>query len=476
MFDTLSDRLQTTFRRLRGKGRLAEGDVSEALREVRRALLEADVNHAVAREFVERVRQRAIGQEILQSLSAAQQVVKIVNDELVALMGGEQARLARAAQPPTVVMLVGLQGAGKTTAIAKLARLLHTAEHRRPLLVAADIYRPAAVTQLQLLGRQIDVPVFSKGDALPQDIVRQALAEARRAGHDYVLVDTAGRLQIDGEMMDELIDLKRLAAPQEILLVLDAMTGQEAVAVAQEFHRALGVTGVILSKMDSDTRGGAALTVRHITGCPIKYVGTGERPDAPTGGLEPFHPDRMASRILGMGDVLTLIEKAQATIDERQARELEEKIRHNDFTFDDFLAQLRQVKNLGPLDQLLGMLPGMGRMKQMKESVTAAPDGQLKKVEAIILSMSREERGRPELIEKSASRRLRIAKGSGTQVKDVNQLLRQFSEMRKLMKQFSGLGKGGRRGAGALGQLGAGLPGAPRDFAPRGRPRGKRRK
>ncbi len=474
VFDTLSDRLQATFRRLRGKGRLSPDDVKEALREVRRALLEADVNHVVAREFIDRVQERAVGQEILQSLSAAQQVVKIVSEELTALMGGEQSRLARAAQPPTVVMLVGLQGAGKTTAIAKLARLLKTSEHRRPLLVAADVYRPAAVTQLQLLGEQIGTPVFAlTGDALPHDIVDQALAHARRAGNDYVLVDTAGRLQVDSAMMEELRDLKALAAPQEILLVVDAMTGQDAISVAQEFHRVLGVTGVILSKMDSDTRGGAALTVRHATGCPIKYVGTSERPD----GLEPFYPDRMASRILGMGDVLSLIEKAQATVDEGQARELEQKLLRNEFTFDDFLAQLQQVKNLGPLDQLLGMLPGMGRMKQMKES--AADTGQLKKVEAIILSMSREERGRPELIEKSATRRMRIAKGSGTQVKDVNQLLRQFGEMRKVMKQFSGFGKGGRgamKGMGGMGPFGGGMKGGPRDFAPRGGSRGKKRR
>ena len=474
VFDTLSDRLQATFRRLRGKGRLSPDDVKEALREVRRALLEADVNHVVAREFIDRVQERAVGQEILQSLSAAQQVVKIVSDELTALMGGEQSRLARAAQPPTVVMLVGLQGAGKTTAIAKLARLLKTSEHRRPLLVAADVYRPAAVTQLQLLGEQIGAPVFAlTGAAKPRDIVDQALAEARRAGNDYVLVDTAGRLQVDSAMMEELRDLKALAAPQEILLVVDAMTGQDAITVAQEFHRVLGVTGVILSKMDSDTRGGAALTVRHATGCPIKYVGTSERPD----GLEPFYPDRMASRILGMGDVLSLIEKAQATVDEGQARELEQKLLRNEFTFDDFLAQLQQVKNLGPLDQLLGMLPGMGRMKQMKES--AADTGQLKKVEAIILSMSREERGRPELIEKSATRRMRIAKGSGTQVKDVNQLLRQFGEMRKVMKQFSGFGKGGRgamKGMGGMGPFGGGMKGGPRDFAPRGGSRGKKRR
>ena len=470
MFETLSDRLQAAFKKLRGKGRLSEDDVREALREVRRALLEADVNYAVARDFVERVRERAVGQEILQSLSAAQQVVKIVHDELVALMGGEQARLARAPQPPTVVMLAGLQGAGKTTAAAKLARLLAVSEGRRPLLVAADIYRPAAVAQLQILGRQTGVPVFA-ADAQPPEIARQAMAEARRGGHDYVLIDTAGRLQIDETLMQELADIRESVHPHEILLVVDAMTGQEAISVAGAFHERLTLTGVVMTKLDSDARGGAALTIRHATGCPIKFAGTSERPD----GLEPFHPDRMASRILGMGDVLTLIEKAQAVVDEGQARAFEEKLRRNEFTFDDFLAQLQQIKSLGPLDQLLGMIPGMGRIKQLREG--AVDNSQLGKVEAIILSMSREERAKPELIGKSSSRRLRIAKGSGMQVRDVNQLLRQFEDMRKLMKQFSGMGKGPSKGMGPLGGLGQSLRGGGRGFGPpSGRGKGKKRR
>lgn len=454
---------------MRGKGRLSEDDVKEAVREIRRALLEADVNYAVARDFVERIREKAVGQEILQSLSAAQQVVKIVNDELTSLMGSEQARLARASQPPTVVMLAGLQGAGKTTASAKLARFLSATEHRRPLLVAADIYRPAAVTQLQVLGEQVGVPVFSlPAGATPPEIVQAALPEARRGGHDYVLIDTAGRLQIDERLMEELLVIKDLAHPHEILLVVDAMTGQEAIEVARTFHEKLTLTGVVMTKLDSDARGGAALTIRQATGCPIKFVGVGEKTDA----LEPFYPDRMASRILGMGDVLTFIEKAQAVIDEKQARAMEERLRRNEFTFDDFLSQLQQVKNLGPLDQLLGMIPGFGQIKQLREG--AVDDRQLKRVEAIILSMSREERTRPELISKSSARRLRIAKGSGTQVKDVNQLLRQFEDMRKIMKQMSGMSRGAMKGLGGLGGLG-GLRGGRNNFgSPTGRG-GKRR-
>ncbi len=459
MFDALSLRLQGAFQKLRSKGRLTEDDVKDAMREIRRALLEADVHHAVAKEFTERVREKAVGQEILQSLSAAQQVVKIVHDELVSLMGGEQERIARAAKPPTVVMLVGLQGAGKTTAAAKLARHLVIKEHRRPLLVAADIYRPAAIDQLRILAQQIDVAIYAPGNHIsPPDIVRDAMEEARRAGNDYVIIDTAGRLHIDETLMQELSVMKDIAQPHEILLVIDAMTGQDAITVAEHFHSQLSVTGIVLTKLDGDTRGGAALTVRHVTGCPVKFVGTGEKTDA----LEPFYPDRMASRILGMGDVLSLIEKAQETIDEKQAKELEAKLLKNEFTLDDFLAQLQQVRKLGPLDQLLGMLPGMGKLKQLP---AGAVDGsQMSKVEAIILSMSKAERAKPELVTKSSSRRIRIAKGSGTQVKDVNQLLRQFEEMRKMMKQFSSLAKGGKKGlgslAGAMGSMGkkGGLP------------------
>lgn len=464
MFDRLSSRLQDAFQKMRSKGRLSEEDVRDALREIRRALLDADVHHAVAKELTERIRERAIGQEILQSLSAGQQVVKIVNDELVALMGGDQAKLGRAAKPPTVILLAGTQGAGKTTAGAKLARYLTDTEHRRVLLVAADIYRPAAIRQLEILAEQIGVAVFSLGTEIaPPEIVRRALDESRRGGYDTVIVDTAGRLHVDEELMMELEQIQTVSTPEEILLVVDAMTGQDAVNVAESFHKRFPLTGIILTKMDSDTRGGAALTVRHITGCPVKFIGTGEKMDA----LEPFYPDRMASRILGMGDVLTLIERAQATIDEDQARDLEEKLRKNEFTLEDFLTQLRQVKKLGPLDQILGMLPGLGKLKQL-QGADGVDDRQLKKVEAIILSMTRKERQQPELVMKSSSRRVRIASGSGTQVRDVNQLLRQFDDMRKLFKQFSGMGKGSRRAMSGLanslrsggGAGGAAFPGA----------------
>ncbi len=447
MFDTLTNRLQVTLQRLRGKGRLTEEDVKEAMREIRRALLEADVNHAVAKDFTERVREKAVGQELLQSLTAAQQVVKLVNDELVELMGGAQEKIAHAAKPPTVVLMVGLQGAGKTTAAAKLARYLTLAERRRPLLVAADVYRPAAIDQLKVLGEQVKVPVFNLGNEVtPQEIVRGAFAEARRGGYDYLLVDTAGRLHVDEELMNELDEIVTISQPDEILLVIDAMTGQDAIHVAQNFHDRLHLTGLILTKLDGDTRGGAALTVRHVTGCPVKFVGTGEKTDA----LEPFYPDRMASRILGMGDVLTLIEKAQATFDEKEAKDLEAKIRRNEFTLEDFLSQLRQMRNMGPLDQILGMIPGMNKLKNQLQG-KSLDEGQLGKVEAIILSMTKEERKKPELIMKSSSRRVRVAKGSGTQVKDVNQLLQRFEEMRKMMKMFSG--PSGKKKARGLGEL-----------------------
>ncbi|MHB1628859.1 MAG: signal recognition particle protein [Bacilli bacterium] len=468
MFDTLTNRLQSAFQRLRGKGRLTEDDVKEALREIRRALLEADVNHSVAKELTDRIREKAVGQDILQSLSAAQQVVKIVNDELTALMGGGQAKLANAPKPPTVIMLVGLQGAGKTTAAAKLARYLALSEHRRPLLVAADIYRPAAIEQLQVLGSQINVPVLAPGsDVPPPEIARRALDEARRGGYDYVLIDTAGRLHIDEELMDELRRVQATAQPDEVLLVIDAMTGQDAVNVAKTFHEQIGVTGAILTKLDGDARGGAALTVRHATGCPIKFVGTGEKPDA----LEPFHPDRMASRILGMGDVLTLIEKAQATINEDDARALEAKFRRNEFTLEDFLTQLQQMRKLGPLDQLLGMIPGMGKLNKSMQG-NSVDEGQFRKVEAIILSMSFKERQNPELVMKSSGRRVRIARGSGTEVRDVNQLLRRFDEMRKLMKQFSGMGKHSSRVQSSL----AGLAKGRSSFGQPGGGKGKRRR
>ncbi len=477
MFDTLSNRLQGAFQKLRGKGRLSEDDVKEAMREIRRALLEADVHYSVAKDFVDRIRERAIGQEILQSLSAAQQVVKIVNDELVELMGQSQAKLNRSSKSPTVVLMVGLQGAGKTTMSAKLARHLMLTEHRRPLLVAADVYRPAAIDQLQALGKQIGVSVFAPGTSVsPQEIARTALDEARRGGYDYVIIDTAGRLHVDESLMAELTEIDQITSADEILLVIDAMTGQDAVTVADHFHQQLKLTGVVLTKLDGDTRGGAALSVRHVTGCPVKFVGVGEKLDA----LEPFYPDRMASRILGMGDVLTLIEKAQASIDEQQVMQLEAKIRKNEFTFDDFLAQLQQIQKMGPLNQILGLLPGIGKIKQLQNE--SVDDRQLKKVEAIILSMSKEERIKPELISKSSSRRLRIASGSGTHVRDVNQLLRQFEDMRKLMKQLSGMGKsmkglgGPGGGLGGLGGLPGSMKGGPGAFAGGFGKRGKKRR
>jgi signal recognition particle subunit SRP54 len=447
VFESLANRLQETFNRLRGKGKLTESDVKEAMREVRLALLEADVNFKVVKDFVEKVRERAVGQEVLQSLTPGQHVIKIVNDELTALMGGTQAKLNISPKPPTVIMMVGLQGAGKTTHTGKLARLLQK-ENKKPLLVACDIYRPAAIKQLQVLGEQLQVPVFSLGDQVsPVEIAMKALEHAKSYGHDFVLIDTAGRLHIDEALMDELRNIKSAVNPDEILLVVDAMTGQVAVEVAETFHKTLEITGAILTKLDGDTRGGAALSIRAVTGTPIKYVGIGEKIDA----IEPFHPDRMASRILGMGDVLTLIEKAQAAIDHEKAMDLERKMRNADFTLEDFLEQLQQVKNLGPLDQILGMLPGMNKIKGMQN--VNLDNKQINRIEAIIQSMTPAERRDPKIID--SSRRKRIAKGSGTTVQDVNRLLKQFEEMQKLMKQFSGMakklkGKKGKKGFGGL--------------------------
>jgi signal recognition particle subunit SRP54 len=444
-FESLASKLQATFQKLRGKGKLSEDDVKQAMREVRIALLEADVNLKVVKDFVEKVRERAVGAEVLQSLTPGQQVIKIVNDELTELMGGMQSRLAQAPKPPTVIMMVGLQGAGKTTTTGKLALHL-TKLQKRPLLVACDIYRPAAIKQLQVLGEQLKIPVFSLGDQVrPVQIAQAAIDHARVHGHDYVIIDTAGRLHIDEQLMQELKDLQQAVQPEEILLVVDAMTGQDAVNVAQHFHEQLGISGLILTKLDGDTRGGAALSVRAVTGCPIKFVGMGEKLDA----LEPFYPDRMASRILGMGDVLTLIEKAQSAIDEKKAAEMEKKLRRAEFTLDDFLEQIGQVRNLGPLDQILGMLPGMGKIKQQLENVEIG-EKQISRVEAIIRSMTKQEKTNPKIID--ASRKRRIAKGSGTTVQEVNRLLKQFDEMQKMMKQFSGMakkfGKKGKKGKG----------------------------
>ncbi|MFV8827122.1 signal recognition particle protein [Alkalihalobacterium sp. APHAB7] len=438
-FEGLAERLQSTMQKIRGKGKVSEADVKEMMREVRLALLEADVNFKVVKEFIARVKERAVGQEVLQSLTPGQQVIKVVNEELTALMGGEQSKIAVANKPPTVVMMVGLQGAGKTTTTAKLANHLRKKHNRTPMLVAADIYRPAAIKQLETLGKQLNMPVFSLGDQVsPVQIAEEAIKKAKEEHNDYVIIDTAGRLHIDEELMDELKQVKEIAKPDEILLVVDAMTGQDAVNVAESFNEQLDITGVVLTKLDGDTRGGAALSVKSVTNTPIKFAGMGEKVDQ----LEPFHPERMASRILGMGDVLTLIEKAQANVDEEKARELERKMRTMDFTFDDFLEQLDQVKSMGPLDEILGMMPGMNKVKGMKN--LQVDDKQIGRVEAIVRSMTKQEKKDPSVI--NASRRRRIAKGSGTSIQDVNRLLKQFEDMKKMMKQMTNMGKGKKKG------------------------------
>ncbi len=429
MFDTLTDRLQGIFDRMRSRGRLGEKEVDEALREVRLALLEADVNFRVVREFLGRVRARAIGAEVLQSLNPAQQVIKIVHEELIATLG-EPGRIDLGGTPPHVVMLVGLQGSGKTTTAAKLALQLRKAGHR-PLLVAADVRRPAAIQQLQTLGKQLDLPVYAETGGSPPAICANAVRHAREAAQSVVLLDTAGRLHVDDELMEELSQIKERTHPAEILLVVDAMTGQDAVRVAEEFHQRVELTGLILTKVDGDARGGAALSIRSVTGVPIKYLGIGEKLDA----LEPYHPDRLASRILGMGDVLSLIEKAQANIDQEQAAELQKKLRTATFDLEDFMGQLRQIKQMGPLGQILEMIPGMGNMTK-RLPAEALSEKQLGKVEAIISSMTLSERHNPHIID--GSRRRRIARGSGTTPADVNQLLNQFRQMQKMMKQFSG--------------------------------------
>ncbi|MCM3732195.1 signal recognition particle protein [Fictibacillus nanhaiensis] len=440
-FEGLADRLQNTLQKIRGKGKVNEADVKEMMREVRLALLEADVNFKVVKDFVKKVSERAVGQEVLKSLTPGQQVVKVVNDELTALMGGEQSKIAVSNRPPTVIMMVGLQGAGKTTTTGKLANHLRKKQNRKPLLAAADIYRPAAIKQLETLGKQLDFPVFQMGDQVsPVKIAESAIAKAKEEHHDYVIIDTAGRLHIDETLMDELKQVKETAKPDEIFLVVDAMTGQDAVNVAQSFNEALGITGVVLTKLDGDTRGGAALSIKAVTGLPIKFVGLGEKMDA----LEPFHPDRMASRILGMGDMLTLIEKAQTSVDEEKARDLQKKMRDMSFTFDDFLDQMGQVRNLGPLDEVLGMLPGANKMKGLKN--VQIDEKQIGHVEAIIRSMTLTEREQPEII--NASRKRRIAKGSGRSVQEVNRLIKQFEDMKKMMKQMSGMMSGKKKKGG----------------------------
>jgi len=435
MFESLTEKLNSTFKRLTGRGKLTEANIQDALRQVRMALLEADVNYRVVKALVEDIRKRAIGHEVLESLTPGQQFIKIVNDELVRLMGGQLSPLNLTGRTPHCIMLVGLQGSGKTTTAAKVAAFLRK-KGRHPYLVPADVYRPAAIEQLKKLGQQISVPVHdAEATQRPEDICVEARMAAGRQGADLLIIDTAGRLHIDEELMAELARVKEKMMPQEILLVADAMTGQDAVNVAKRFNEVLDITGVILTKMEGDARGGAALSIRAVTDKPIKFIGVGEKIEA----LEPFFPDRMASRILGMGDVLTLIEKAQEGFDRKEAEKLEKKLRKAEFDFEDFLTQLRQIKKLGSLEQILGMLPGMGQLKKVKQ---LKPDErELVKVEAIINSMTKEERRNYKII--NGSRRRRIARGSGTSVQDVNRLIKNFAQMKKMMERFS---KKGARG------------------------------
>ena len=442
MFENLTDKLQAVFQRLGKRGVLREADVDQVLREIRLALLEADVHYKVVKDFIARIRGRAVGAEVTKSLSPAQQVIKIVHEELVKTLG-DPGRLELQGPVPYVIMLVGLQGSGKTTMVAKLARYLKQGGHL-PLMVAGDTYRPAAITQLEVLGRQLELPVHSEGQHVPPPrICADGVGEARRRGYDVVVLDTAGRLQIDEGMMSELEAIKQAVKPVETLLVADAMTGQEAVNVAAGFYERVGLTGLVLSKVDGDARGGAAISMRAVTGVPIKFLGTGEKTDA----LEVFHPDRLASRILGMGDVLTLIERAEAAFDQEQAERLERKLREASFDLEDFLGQLQQVRNMGPLSQILDMMPGMGKLVQdVSPEVT---DRQFKRIEAMILSMTPEERRSPRIL--NASRKKRIARGSGTTVQELNALLKQFRQMQRMMKQ---LGKGKRGMPGLMGMFG----------------------
>ncbi len=440
MFQSLVDKMSEAFKKFKNKGKLTEADVKAGMREIKLALLEADVNYKVVKDFIKIVTERAVGEEVLESLVPAQQIVKIVNEELCTLMGGTQSKLTISSRPPTVVMMVGLQGAGKTTHSGKLAGM-YKKQGKRPLLVACDVYRPAAIKQLEVVGAQLEIPVFQMGDKLsPVEIAKAGIEHAKKYGHDMVFIDTAGRLHVDEVLMNELRDIKATTEPSEILLVVDAMTGQDAVNVAESFNELLDITGVILTKMDGDTRGGAALSVRHVTGKPIKFVGMGEKLDM----IEPFYPDRMASRILGMGDVLSLIEKAQQNFDEKQAAELERKMREQTFTLTDFLDQFKQVRGMGSMDQILGMIPGVNQaaLKDVK-----VDEKQLDRIEAIILSMTPEERDKPDII--SASRKKRIAAGSGMKVEDVNRLLKQYDQMKQMMKKLSSMTGGkrfGRRG------------------------------
>ena len=429
-FDNLMDKLQDAFKKLKNKGKVTEADVKSAMREIRMALLEADVNYKVVKDFTSVVSERAVGAEILESLTPAQHIIKIVREELVKLMGETEAKIEFSSKPPTVIMMVGLQGAGKTTTSGKIAAQLRKQKTKRPLLVACDVYRPAAIKQLQIVGSGLDIPVFTvEGSTDPVDIARQAIKHAESKGNDLVIIDTAGRLHVNEELMEELQNIKEATNPKEILLVVDSMTGQDAVNVAESFNEQLDITGVVLTKLDGDTRGGAAISVRAVTGKPIKYAGMGEK----LSDLEVIHPDRMASRILGMGDVLTLIDKAQEAFDEKQAIEMEKRLRQNQFNLEDFLVQLGQIKNMGPLSQIIGMMPGVNAKALGNVNID---DNQLSRTEAIILSMTPKERRNPGII--NASRKQRIANGCGMKVQDVNALLKQFESMQKMMKQLTG--------------------------------------
>ncbi len=427
-FDGLMDKLSGVFAKLKGHGKVSEADIKVAMREVKLALLEADVNFRVVKDFIAKVSERCKGSDVLESLTPGQQVIKIVREELIELMGKENEKVNFSSKSPTIIMMAGLQGAGKTTTSGKLAALLRKQHNKRPLLVAGDVYRPAAIKQLEVVGSQINVPVFTMGDKVsPVEIAKQGVAHAKQHGNDLVIIDTAGRLHIDEGLMQELSDIKEAVCPDEILLVVDSMTGQDAVNVATSFNEQLEITGVVLTKLDGDTRGGAALSVRAVSGKPIKFACVGEK----LSDIEPFFPDRMASRILGMGDVLTLIDKAQEAFDEKQAEEMEKRLRQSKFTLEDFLAQMAQIKKMGPVSQLMGMLPGMGNMKNVE-----VDDSKMGRIEAIILSMTPAERQNPSII--NGSRKVRIAKGAGMQVQDVNQLLRQFEQMQKMIKQMMG--------------------------------------
>ena len=438
-FESLSEKLQYALSKLKGKGKLNEKDVDLAMREVKLALLEADVNFKVVKNFINDVKERAVGSEVMNSLTPGQQVVKIVNDELTKLMGERESKINFSSSPPTIILMCGLQGAGKTTTAAKLS-MSFKKQNRRPLLVACDIYRPAAIKQLEVVGEKAQVPVFSMGDKInPVDIAKAALEHGKKNGNDVIIIDTAGRLHIDEDLMAELENIKNALNPEEVLLVVDSMTGQDAVNVAETFDEKLGITGVILTKLDGDARGGAALSIRAVTNKPIKFVAMGEKLE----DLEPFHPDRMASRILGMGDVLTLIEKAQSAIDAQKAMELEEKLRTQQFTLDDFLDQLDQMKNLGPLDQIVGMIPGLNSKALKNVDVN---EKELVKIKAIIQSMTKKERQDPSIID--SSRKKRISIGSGTNIQEVNKLLKQFKETKKMMKRFTDMGKMFKKGGG----------------------------